>query len=229
MARIWKGPTGDIEGTTIRPLRPRASTPQVRQPHATSWSPFSPHSGSWNTGSVLQLVQERRNVLNASPTSPRLASPRRGLRSRDSSLSLPRSPGSYRDLTALARAHVWPPHSELTLQGSRHERDWRSDELEPAPSPPTPIVRIRSPLRDPRMSDVRGLRFGSERRLSLQTRPQSAFAPAPLRSDYHDGYEYVSPRPATASYGIASTHAGVGRAGFWGSEHAWGTVAGGRF
>ena len=107
---------------------------------------------------------------------------------------------AYQETTELSRAHVWPPHSALSPAGRP---------LLPAPMPRArPFAssrpKVRSLLRDASQTSVLG---------ELHDSPRSSSSPSlvPAR-------DYVSPRPSPSTFGVGSTSAGVGRAGFWSSH-----------
>ena len=217
--RCWRGPALDHDLPGVQQLRPRTAT-STAPPRHTSWNPYSPNSEAWKTRSILQLARQHDNALaslaappvlesSSSCTSLRGQRPPRDFRRRD----FRRPPGASRDTTALVARHFWPPHSLLTANGKRPELPSTAALTRTASF--SDIPRIRSPLLSRRETDVRGVWLGTDE----SKRPASVASPRPrTRLARSASIGYRSPRPSPSTYGITSTHAGVGRMGYWGSS-----------
>jgi len=200
--RAWRGPARD-SAVAITPLNRGNPTSDKPLNDDQCWSPFDSRSRSWQSGSLLRVASEHREAvsqLNGQSVPLLYERTSRGpeLRRSQSDAALAyqshvRRP--HEAPTMLYRAHVWPPHTALSPRG-RH----RPAATRPPPPEPNPLIRFRSPLRDPRTTDVFGAPITD--------------APSP-RKPRHLMRDYQSPRPSPSSYGMESTHAGVGRAGYW--------------
>ena len=199
----WRGPALDTWMPALLAKQETAGKDQQqtslqdatgRQLHGP-WSPFNAQSQVFQTASVIRLASSHRESLAALPQeAPHIERPR-PLSAWSSHDCILRVQGA----TCSSRAHHWPPHFSLSRTG-------RPLSGPPAPRPsvhPCPKLRIRASLRDWKTTTVHGLpRVASAG--AFHQRPQTARAK-----------DYVSPRILPSTYGLHSTHAGVGRAGFW--------------
>ena len=196
--RLWRGPALDSTPATVRWLRRHHAPLRDELTETRPWTPYSAMNPRWGSGSLLAVARAHHAAVASLNDDGGRSLPRSSSGPLDARRGGPMP--RCREPTMLFVAHTWPPHRALTPRGLP---PWSSVPPRPPPvSPQWPSNRVRSTLRDHRATSVHGLLRGSSSDLKCTTSAE------PTK-------EYKSPRPSPSRYGLESTHAGVGRPGFF--------------